>query len=229
MFYYDIPSLSAAPRHAIHHNVESLSAHTISPQQSKSQPGITYDEDFMKTSTQPSVKRPRTIAGIATPSVDGNRAHSLSQYESALRLMQEGKYQKASDAFQAMLPSAPPEFAERVRMYSTACLQQVSKSKTSFVSDEERYDYAISLLNEGNYEDARIELKAIIQGNDRADYAYYGLAVLAGMTGDSHHCLEYLTEAIRLNPRNRIQARSDSDFQDMADDPRFTELLYPEI
>ena len=30
------------------------------------------------------------------------------------------------------------------------------------------------------------------------------------------------------NPRNRIQARSDSDFQDMADDPRFTELLYPE-
>jgi hypothetical protein len=32
-----------------------------------------------------------------------------------------------------------------------------------------------------------------------------------------------------LNARNRIQARSDSDFQDMADDPRFTELLYPEV
>jgi hypothetical protein len=49
------------------------------------------------------------------------------------------------------------------------------------------------------------------------------------MTGDSHTCLEHLTEAIRRNPRNRIQARSDSDFQDMADDPRFTELLYPEV
>ena len=53
--------------------------------------------------------------------------------------------------------------------------------------------------------------------------------MLASMTGDSHTCLEHLTEAIRLNPRNRIQARSDSDFQDMADDPRFTELLYPEV
>ncbi len=49
------------------------------------------------------------------------------------------------------------------------------------------------------------------------------------MTGDAHTCLEQLTEAIRLNPQNRIQARVDSDFQDMADDPRFTELLYPEV
>jgi hypothetical protein len=42
-------------------------------------------------------------------------------------------------------------------------------------------------------------------------------------------CLEHLAKAIELSPRNRIQARSDSDFQDMADDPRFTELLYPEV
>jgi hypothetical protein len=31
-----------------------------------------------------------------------------------------------------------------------------------------------------------------------------------------------------MNPQNRIQARGDTDFNDMADDPRFTELLYPE-
>jgi hypothetical protein len=49
------------------------------------------------------------------------------------------------------------------------------------------------------------------------------------MTGDAHTCLEHLTQSIHLNAKNRIQARADSDFQDMADDPRFTELLYPEI
>ncbi len=183
----------------------------------------------MKTSTQASAKRPRTIAGTLVPPVDGARAHSLSLYEGALRLMQEGKYAKAQEAFSAMLPSAPPEFAERVRMYIAACIQQVSKSKADFASDEERYDYAIFLLNDGHYEDARTELRAIIHDNDRADFAFYGLAVLASMTGNPHQCLEHLTEAIRLNPRNRIQARSDSDFQDMADDPRFTELLYPEL
>ncbi|MDP9040241.1 MAG: hypothetical protein M3O02_13385 [Acidobacteriota bacterium] len=183
----------------------------------------------MKTSTQPTAKRPRTLAGIAAPPVDGARAQTLSLYESALRLMQEGKYQKAHDAFNAMLSSTQPEFAERVRMYIAACLQQVTKSKADFASDEERYDYAISLLNEGNYEDARAQLQNIIGQNQLADYAFYGLAVLASMTGDAQHCLEHLTEAIRLNPRNRIQARSDSDFQDMSDDPRFTELLYPEF
>jgi hypothetical protein len=49
------------------------------------------------------------------------------------------------------------------------------------------------------------------------------------MTGASNDCLKHLAEAIRYNPRNRIQARADSDFQDMADDPRFTDLLYPEV
>ena len=182
----------------------------------------------MKTSTHTPAKRVRTIAGD-TPISDGNRTQALAHYESALRLMQEGKFQQAHDAFHGLLASAPPDLAERIRMYSTACVQQISKAKTDFASDEERYDYAIFLLNEGNFEDARAELKRIITDNDRADYAFYGLAVLSSITGDPHHCLEHLTEAIRLNPRNRIQARSDSDFQDMADDPRFTELLYPEV
>ena len=112
---------------------------------------------------------------------------------------------------------------------SRGAIAQIAKGKTTFHSDEERYDYAVSLLNVGHYEDARDQFKQIIRGNSRADYAFYGLAVLASMTGETHTCLEHLSEAIRLNPRSRIQARADSDFQDMADDPRFTELLYPEI
>jgi hypothetical protein len=48
------------------------------------------------------------------------------------------------------------------------------------------------------------------------------------MTGDCPRCIESLTEAIRLNPQNRLQARNDSDFDPVADDPSFTELLYPE-
>jgi tetratricopeptide (TPR) repeat protein len=183
----------------------------------------------MKTASPSSGKRPRTLAGVASASTDSSRKHTVALYESALRLMQEGKYEKAHIAFNQMLAASPADLAERIRMYINACLQQIAKGKKSFLSDEERYDYAVSLLNEGLYEDARTHFKQIVADNDRADYAFYGLAVLASMTGDAHHCLEHLTEAIRLNGRNRIQARADSDFQDMADDPRFTELLYPEV
>jgi len=174
-------------------------------------------------------QRPRTLAGTAPSSADAARAQIIAQYETAIRLMQEGKFEKAHTAFNNMLASSPGDLAERIRMYINACLLQVSKGKTQFLSHEERYDYAISLLNDGNYEDARIELKKIIAENKGADYAFYGLAVLASMTGDPHTCLEHLTESIHLNAKNRIQARADSDFQDMADDPRFTELLYPEV
>jgi tetratricopeptide (TPR) repeat protein len=183
----------------------------------------------MKTAPPTTAKRPRTLAGVAPASADASRAQTLTLYEAALRLMQEGKYEKAHVAFNQMLASSPPDLAERIRMYINACIQQISKNQTQFLSPEERYDYAISLLNDGNYEDARAELNKIIAENNAADYAFYGLAILASMTGDSHTCLEHLTEAIRLNARNRIQARADSDFQDMADDPRFTELLYPEV
>lgn len=182
----------------------------------------------MKTAASAS-KRPKTLAGSTPPSADAARAHNMSLYESALRLMQEGKFDKAHAAFNQMLPSSPVDLAERVRVYMSACLQQMQKQKSQFASNEERYDYAVSLLNDGNYDDARAELQQILSSSKKADYAFYGLAVLSSMTGDAHSCLEHLTEAIRLNPQNRIQARTDSDFQDMADDPRFTELLYPEM
>ena len=177
----------------------------------------------MKTAT---AKRPRTLAGAASP--DASRTQTLAQYEAALRLMQEGKYDKAHTALRELLALSPFDLADRIRIYINACAQQISKSKADFTSDGERYDYAVSLLNDGNYDDARAQLQQIIANNREADYAFYGLAVLASMTGDSQACLEQLTEAIRLNPQSRIQARADSDFQDMADDPRFTELLYPE-
>jgi tetratricopeptide (TPR) repeat protein len=184
----------------------------------------------MKTAaTTSSSKRPRTLAGSAPSAPDAARAETLALYESALRLMQEGKFDKAHAAFNQMLATSPVDLAERIRVYINACMQQMQKHKTQFNSDEERYDYAVSLINDGNYEDARNQLNQIIASNKNADYAFYGLAVLSSMTGDPHSCLEHLTEAIRLNPRNRIQARSDSDFQDMAEDPRFTELLYPEL
>ncbi|MEG9431561.1 TPR end-of-group domain-containing protein [Terriglobus sp. ADX1] len=186
-----------------------------------------------KTSAKPGKtatagKPSRTIAGTVAPPQDELRQEILRQYEEAVRAMQQGNYAAAHPSLEKLLAIAPSEFIDRIRMYLAACVAQANRKTTSFSSAEEKYDYAISLLNDGQFEDARDHLNEILDGNSEADYAFYGLAVLASVTGDSHNCLEKLTEAIRLNSQNRILARSDSDFQDMADDPRFTELLYPE-
>ncbi len=181
-----------------------------------------------KTATA-SKRSPRTIAGAVSPADDPAQAQILADYEAAVRLMQEGKFEKARSSFEKLLAAGAGNLSDRIRMYISASTTQLSRAKASFASHEEHYDYAVSLLNDGHYEDAREQFQEILKHKADADYAFYGLAVLASMTGDSHTCLEHLTEAIRRNPRNRIQARSDSDFQDMADDPRFTELLYPEV
>jgi tetratricopeptide (TPR) repeat protein len=172
-------------------------------------------------------RMPRTLAGTPAPD-DATRKQTLALYETALKLMQSGKYDKAHQAFTQMLEMAPQDLADRIRMYIAACVSQIDKGSTKFETSEERYDYAISLLNQGQYEDARQQFERILAENESADYAFYGLALLASMTGDTQECIDKLREAIRLNGQNRLQARADSDFETVAEDPRFTELLYPE-
>lgn len=172
---------------------------------------------------------PRVLAGKPPVSPDPERKQRIQQYESAVRLMREGKYEKAKAALEALLSSDAGDMVDRVRVHMTACQRQLEKSQVRFETPEEQYDYAISLLNTGLYEDAREQFEAILEKNPSADYAHYGLAVMHSLTSRAEDCLECLGRAIELNPRNRIQARLDSDFQEMFDDPRFTELLYPEI
>lgn len=180
------------------------------------------------TSSATTGKTPRTLAGVVLPANDAAREKILAEYQTAVTFMQQGNFAAAHPAFEQLLKDAPPEFTDRIRMYLSACIAQSDKGAAKFSSPEEQYDYAISLLNNGHFEDAREQLNEILNTDGSADYAFYGLAVLASITGDAQTCLDKLTEAIRLQSKNRIQARADSDFQEMADDPRFTELLYPD-
>ena len=156
-------------------------------------------------------------------------AQALQNFQAAMVLMQQGKFDKALAAFEKLLATAPPELLERCKMYSSICQRQLDKQGRTFQTPEEHYDYVVSLLNTGYYEEAREGFGSILAAHPEADYAFYGLALLDAITGRAQDCLDNLAKAIELNPRNRLQARADNDFQSMVDDPRFTELLYPEV
>jgi tetratricopeptide (TPR) repeat protein len=175
-----------------------------------------------------SKKQPRLIAGKTRPASNPAHQQSLTQFQSAVQFMQEGKFDKARALFEKLSHDGAPEVLERSRVYLAVCSRHAQKAGLAFTTPEEQYDYAISLLNTGNYEDARDQFDGLLAKNPEADYAHYGLAVLNSITGQAEECLDHLSRAISLNAQNRIQARSDTDFVDMADDPRFTELLYPE-
>lgn len=184
---------------------------------------------MMQEAKTAAFRRKTNSSGGSKQAAAPNHGAAFQHYQAAVQLVQQGKYEKALPALEKLLQMAPPELMERCRMYISTCQRQMEKTSLAFSTPEERFDYAIAQLNSGDYEDAREQLNAVISEEARADYAFYGLALLDSITGRTQDCLANLARAIELNPRNRLQARSDNDFQNMADDPRFTELLYPEM
>jgi tetratricopeptide (TPR) repeat protein len=159
---------------------------------------------------------------------DPRFAQAVQNYETGLRALQEHKFEKAKTALQKVIAGANKELADRAAVHLSACNQHLDRVTNQFKSPEEHYDYAISLMNVGDYVMAREHLEKLSKQVPKADYVAYGLAALDCLTGHVEDSLRHLDNAIRLNAALRFQARNDSDFQNLAEDPRFTELLYPD-
>ena len=163
---------------------------------------------------------------VAKP--DPRFTQAVQNYEAGLKAMQSHKFDKAKTCLTKVLEGPSKELADRARVHLNTCNQQLGKSANTFKTPEEHYDYAVSLMNSSDYDGSRAHLEKLVKQHPKADYAVYGLAVVDALTSRVEDCLRNLQHAIKLNPSNRFQARNDSDFSHMADDPRFTELLYPE-
>jgi len=160
---------------------------------------------------------------------DPRYTQALQSYEAGLRALQEHKFDKAKPLFQKVIGGPAKELADRAHVHLNTCNQHLERSgSTQFKSTEEQFDYAVSLMNLGDYVTAREHLEKLLKQSPKIDFVIYGLAALDCLTGHVEDSLKRLDEALRLNPQLRYQARNDSDFQNLAEDPRFTELLYPD-
>jgi tetratricopeptide (TPR) repeat protein len=160
---------------------------------------------------------------------DPRYTQALQSYEAGLRAMQEHKFDKAKPHFQKVVGGPSKELTDRASVHLNTCNQHLERSTAAqFKTVEEHFDYAVSLMNLGDYVTAREHLDKLHKQSPKADYVIYGIAALDCLTGHVEDSLKRLDEALHLNPQLRFQARNDSDFQNLAEDPRFTELLYPD-
>src|SRR5438128_6501655 len=159
---------------------------------------------------------------------DPQLTQMLQSYEGGLRAMQEHKYDRAKTLLTKVVAGGNRELADRAAVHLHACNQQLERGTTQFKTPEEHYDYAVSLMNLGDYVSAREHIEKLSKQVPKADYVAYGLAALDCLTGHVEESLRNLGRAISLNAALRFQARNDSDFQNLSEDPRFTELLYPD-
>ncbi len=159
---------------------------------------------------------------------DPRHTQAVQNYEAGLRALQERKFEKAKGHLQKVLSGPNKSLVDRAKVHILTCDKHLETPTLQFKTTEEHYDYAVSLINAGDYVTAREQLDKLLKQNPKAEFVLYGLAALHCLTGRVEESLTALGEAIQAKPALRFQARNDTDFQNLAEDPRFTELLYPD-
>ena len=159
---------------------------------------------------------------------DPRHTQALQNYEAGLRALQEHKFDKAKAFLQKVLTGPDKALVDRAQVHILTCDQHAEKPALHFKTTEEHFDYAMSLMNTGDFVTAGEHLDKLLKQQPKCDFVLYGLAALYCLTGHVEESLKTLNEAVQVSPALRFQARNDGDFQNLAEDPRFTELLYPD-
>ncbi len=156
-------------------------------------------------------------------------ARAMKQYAEAVAHFNRKAYRKAKDLFEKVQGGASPEMAERAGVHSAMCDQRLEKeSQIRLRSVDEHYDFAVTRINTGDLDEARVHLEKAAKMDPGADYVFYALAAVAALSSQQDAALEYLESAIRLRSENRFQARNDEDFASLHGDLGFQQMVFPE-
>jgi len=153
---------------------------------------------------------------------------NVVSFEVGVKLFNQGELQKARGIFESLSRVASQDLAQRARVYLTICERRLSHPSVRLKTADEFYDYAVSMANKGQREEAENNLQKALRLAPKSDYIYYALATTQALRENVEAALENLQKAIELNAKNRYLAQSDADFANLEEDPRFTELIYPE-
>ena len=161
--------------------------------------------------------------------VDPRVQAQLKLYDEALALFHQQKFAKAKQELEKVVEGPSKELADRARMHLKIAEQRMKPShEQNPKTAEEHYQRGVGMMNIGRWDDARESLEKARKASPKADHIHYALAALDCLTGEADSAMANLKVAIQLKAENRFHARNDEDFAFLQEDPRFTELLYPE-
>jgi tetratricopeptide (TPR) repeat protein len=161
--------------------------------------------------------------------VDPRVQAQLKLYDEALALFHQQKFSRAKQELERVLEGPSKELSDRARMHIKIAEQRMKPvTEQNPRTADEHYQRGVAMMNVGRWDDARESLDKARKAAPKADYIHYALAALDCLTGEADSALKNLKVAIELRPENRYHARNDEDFAFLQEDPRFTELLYPE-
>lgn len=179
--------------------------------------------------TPPPGLSPNTPMPTAAPRhADPQYQAALEQYAAAMKLFGQQKFERAKPLLEKVCAGPYRELAERATMHLSTCNGRLDSHENQSLSADDCYHHAIIKMNAAQYQEAEDLLAKAMRAGAKGPHLAYALACLRAQTNDAEAALTHLKEAIRGDSYNRMLARQDRDFEPLMDDPRFTEILYPE-
>jgi tetratricopeptide (TPR) repeat protein len=159
---------------------------------------------------------------------DGAPRSQMESFGDGMRLFHVRQLDQARELFLAASSGPDRAVSHRAALHARMCESRLESSSVVLSTPEDRYNYAITLINSRNFAGAVEHLRAALEAQPSADHVLYALAACQGLTGDLQGAYENLKRAIDLQPRNRLAARQDPDFAPFAGHTAFSRLLYPD-
>lgn len=148
-------------------------------------------------------------------------AAALKDFGQALELLYGGKYEQAAEILEQVAGKAEDrQLADRARQHLEIC-----RAHTAEVNENgDPYLRAVFEKNNGNLEQALELCQAQEAADDDERYAYL-MASIQALAGADDEALGLLEAAIRLEPKNRVHAYHDPDFENLRGHEEFTQLV----
>ena len=147
----------------------------------------------------------------------------LKVYVRGLRAIQSSKWEVARPLLERVVGEAEqPDLAERARRYLSLTVEKLDRSAD--VKPEDSFLEAVYEMNRGNFEEA-LSLCSVggRQGKDEK-FAYLAASILS-VTGELEQAAKLLVVAIELNPKNRVHAFHESDFDTLRESDEHRHLF----
>ena len=176
------------------------------------------------------IKKGKKAASRPVSSLAAHAEQAIKDYDQALGLLRHKDYQAAADAFEKVVKTYPDEkeMADRCRIYLSVCERERSEKVLPLKKAEDYYYQGIVESNRQQYDEALKHLDKALKMSPKDDRFLYATAATQALKGEREQALSLLKEAIETNPENRIHAQSDPDFELLADDDAFIDLVSAE-
>ncbi len=167
------------------------------------------------------VRRKLEELGLVGQPGGANAEETLEIYTRGLERLHESDWDEAAALFQEVAEESDNrQLADRARQNLAVCRNRTAED----TADVDPYLQAVYEKNRGNL-DAALELCGQ-EGKAAKEERYaYLAASLKALQGEMEDALTHLETAIRLEPKNRIHAYHDPDFDDLRGDEGFAGLV----